>query len=28
MNFAWNGLGGLVEGRSWTPPPTPTTPAA
>ena len=19
MNFAWNGLGGLVEGRSWTP---------
>ena len=20
MNFAWNGLGGLVEGRSWTPP--------
>jgi AcrR family transcriptional regulator len=22
MNFAWNGLGGLVEGRSWTPPAT------
>ena len=20
MNFAWNGLGGLVEGRTWTPP--------
>ena len=19
MNFAWNGRGGLVEGRSWTP---------
>jgi AcrR family transcriptional regulator len=19
MNFAWNGLGGLVEGRTWTP---------
>ena len=19
MNFAWNGLGGLVQGRSWTP---------
>jgi AcrR family transcriptional regulator len=21
MNFAWNGLGGIVEGRSWTPTP-------
>jgi len=20
MNFAWNGLGGLVEGRTWSPP--------
>ena len=20
MNFAWNGLGGLIDGRSWTPP--------
>jgi AcrR family transcriptional regulator len=26
MNFAWNGLGGLVEGRNWAPPPAPTTP--
>jgi len=23
MNFAWNGLGGLVDGRSWTPSPAP-----
>ena len=23
MNFAWNGLGGLVSGRSWTPPAAP-----
>ena len=21
MNFAWNGLGGLIEGRTWSPPP-------
>jgi AcrR family transcriptional regulator len=20
MNFAWNGLGGLIDGRTWTPP--------
>ena len=20
MNFAWNGLGGLIDGRNWTPP--------
>ena len=20
MNFAWNGLGGMVQGRTWTPP--------
>ena len=26
MNFAWNGLGGLVEGRTWIPPTTPTKP--
>ena len=26
MNFAWNGLGGLIDGRSWTPPPAPTSP--
>ena len=23
MNFAWNGLGRLVSGRNWTPPPAP-----
>ena len=23
MNFAWNGLGGLVEGRTWSPPAAP-----
>ena len=28
MNFAWNGLGGFVEGRTWIPPTTPTTPPA
>lgn len=27
MNFAWNGLGGLVEGRTWNPPPASATPA-
>jgi AcrR family transcriptional regulator len=27
MNFAWNGLGGLVEGRTWNPPPAPAGPA-
>lgn len=28
MNFAWNGLGGLVEGRTWSPHPAPTTAGA
>ena len=28
MNFAWNGLGGLVEGKTWAPPPAPATPPA
>ena len=27
MNFAWNGLGGLIDGRTWNPPPAPATPA-
>src|SRR5215211_3778466 len=25
MNFAWNGLGGLIDGRTWTPPAAPGT---
>ena len=25
MNFAWNGLGGLIDGRTWTPPASPKT---
>jgi AcrR family transcriptional regulator len=25
MNFAWNGLGGLIDGRTWTPPASPGT---